>query len=106
MLKHYASKNINKEIDFIYCAKSANEFVYRQEIDSIVDSTNFAKVTYFDSEKEGQINGEKVGKIAGGLKDKKIFMCGPKGMMDSLTTAFLAQKIHPRNIIFEDFSFK
>lgn len=106
MLRHYASQNDNKEISLIYSAKSPNEFVYQNEIDSLVKNMGSAKITYYNSETNGQINGEKIKNIIGNFHDKKIFMCGPKPMMNSLANAFVAQKIHPRNIIFEDFSFK
>lgn len=106
MLRHYAFKNSAKDISFIYCAKSEDEFPYRNEINSILEKTNGAKVTFYNSETNGHINSDKVKNIAGDLRDKKIFMCGPKPMMDSLASAFVAQKIHPRNIVFEDFSFK
>lgn len=106
MLRHYSFKNSDKNISFIYCAKSENEFPYRNEINSILEKTNGTKITFYNSEMNGRINGDKVKDIAGDLRGKKIFMCGPKAMMDSLALTFAEQKIHPRNIIFEDFSFK
>jgi predicted ferric reductase len=106
MLRHYSFKNDNKEISLIYSAKSANEFIYQDEIDSLAKNLTSLKITYYNSGTDGKINGEKIKNIVGSLHDKKIFMCGPKTMMDSLANSFLTQKIHPRNIIFEDFSFK
>lgn len=106
ILRYYNLNKTEKNISFIYCAKSAEEFTYKNEIDAISKDNRNTKVTFYDSSKEGQINGEKVENIVGTLQDKKMFMCGPKGMMDSLASAFTSKKIHPRNIIFEDFSFK
>ncbi len=106
ILRHYAFQKSNKNISFIYCAKSDDEFSYRNEINSILPKTEGAKITFYNSTVSGHISGDKVKDIAGDLHGRKIFMCGPKPMMDSLASAFIAQKIHPRNIIFEDFSFK
>ena len=105
MLRYYGRQNSIKNITFFYCAKSANEFVYKNEIDELLPHLSETKVVYYDSDKNDHIDAKKIENLSDGLQGKKIFMCGPKLMMQTLAEAFELQKIHPRNIIFEDFSF-
>lgn len=105
LLRYYGANKSEKNIEFIYCVGSENEFAYKKEINSIIPETKNIKATFYSSSENGYINVEKIEKISDGLQGKKIFLCGPRPMMLSLISALEAKKIHPRNIIFEDFSF-
>ncbi len=105
LLRYYSRQNSVKNITFFYCAKNTNDFTYKEEINSLASHLGGMKVIFYESDKNGHINGNKIEEMSDGLQGKKIFLCGPKGMMTSLVSEFESKKIHPHNIIFEDFSF-
>jgi predicted ferric reductase len=57
------------------------------------------------SSKQGRITAQYINsRVAAGLKNKYIFLCGPSPMVDSLTCQFQAIGICSRQIIVEDFN--
>lgn len=96
-----------KDISFFYCTKGAEDAVYLNEISSAIQKRgNAIRFINYRSNETGVINADTIETQVGGLAGKNIFICGPKGMMDSFISQFIAKGIRPMNIISEDFSMK
>lgn len=95
-----------RRIDLFYCVGSAEEAVFDQEIKTL--SAKKPNIIYhpYPSNVCGHLDAQKLSEICGGLRDKKIMLCGPLGMMNSLATQLKAAGVKNQNILFEDFNFK
>jgi predicted ferric reductase len=103
-------RNINpvsKNTTFYYCSKTLDEALYNNEItEATKGKTNFNYVNFCAST-QGYISAKIIADQHNGqIKDKLIFICGPKPLMDSLNTQFLNMGVKQSNIIFEEFNFK
>ena len=58
------------------------------------------------SEEKGRISAEIINKECPNLRNRLIFLCGPRPMIMSLAKQFIDMGIPRRNIIFENFAFK
>lgn len=105
---------INQEIDrphrrkiwLFYAAKDKKEAVYNQEIENMNKKLeNLIYFRFFNS-KEERISGEVLTDKIGNLINKKIYICGPAAMMDSLCSQLVRIGVPKRNIMIEDFAFK
>ena len=57
------------------------------------------------SSQQGRITAEYIdSRVAGGVRDKYVFLCGPSPMVDALIRQFEAMKLSRRQIIVEDFN--
>lgn len=95
-----------RKVDFFYCVNSPKEAVFDQEIEE--NSSLNPSIVYhkYNSQTEGRIDAKKIIKLTGSLINKKVFLCGPLPMMDSLAKQFKSLGLKNRDIIFEDFNFK
>jgi predicted ferric reductase len=89
----------------IYTTRTENDCVFADELFRLSSNPGAFKYFFHESDRRGNINAEIVEKRAGGLKNKKIFLCGPAPMMKSLAAAFLEKGVSKNNIIFEQFSY-
>jgi predicted ferric reductase len=89
------------EVDFYYCVNNETEAFHLHEFEKLEKTTPNFRVYLFCSDKTGFIKGSDIQDV----KNKTIFICGPKEMRSTLLKDFKALHIPKDNIIFEDFDF-
>jgi predicted ferric reductase len=89
------------EVDLYYCVKKENEAIYLHKFEKQAKTTTNFRVHLSCSDQTGFL---KVSDIKD-VKDKTIFICGPKDMRIALLKQFKTIKTPKENIIFEDFDF-
>ncbi len=89
-------KDLN--IDFYYATKTANEMVFRDEIQQISENNPNIRLIPYISDEKGYLNVGAIKELSGDITDTDIFICGPPPMMYSLTNQFEIEKI-PKNLI-------
>lgn len=96
----------SRKIDLFYCVGMESEAVFDQEIkDKFCRVPNMTYCKYL-SDVSGRINIEKIIELCGGVENKKIMICGPVSLMESLASQLRKIGIKNHNIIFEDFYLK
>ena len=95
-----------KDIDLFYCTSDRQEALYDKELKRLDKKLpNFDYHPHF-SEEKGRISAEIINKECPNLRNRLIFLCGPRPMIMSLAKQFIDMGIPRRNIIFENFAFK
>ena len=96
----------DRKIDLFYCVKTQDDAIFEQKIlAKIANSTNINYWKFCSADK-GRISAEVLASSVPDIKNRKIMLCGPTVMMESLTKQLMKIGIKKRNIIFEDFNFK
>jgi predicted ferric reductase len=93
--------SLGLEVDLYYCVKKENEAIYLHKFEKQAKTTTNFRVHLSCSDQTGFL---KVSDIKD-VKDKTIFICGPKDMRIALLKQFKTIKTPKENIIFEDFDF-
>lgn len=95
-----------RKIDIFYCVGTENEAVFDQEISLL--SAKKPNIIYhqYPSDVCGHLDAQTIIKLCGGLDHKKIMLCGPVSMMNSLAGQLKSVGVKNQDIIFEDFNFK
>lgn len=102
IVNYISNKNINLDYKLIYSYKNDTDNTYKEELEALAKE----KLTTHHSDRNGHLTAELIQEKTGDLKNKLILLCGPKGMMKSLTKQFIAMGVQRKNIIFEDFDLK
>jgi predicted ferric reductase len=110
MLNHEIKKNGKRKITLVYSLSDLNGGNYVEELKRMVRGVSNVSLVVYDTSKCGRLNVEKLlgeNELKGyNLKKTKFFMCGPKGMMKSLTGDLVMNAVAPWNIITEDFNLR
>ena len=96
---------MNDKTIFFCSTHSDNDCVYAGELKTLATSPNAFKLHLHESDRRGHLTADIVEKRADGLKNKKIFICGPAPMMDTLKKQFLEKGVPASDIIFESFNY-
>lgn len=92
-------------ITLFYCTKNKDDAYYADELAHTLHDPQFT-VVQICSDTDGRINAERIVRAAGDPKDKLVLLCGPGGMVESLTYELTTRYHVPRsNIISELFYF-
>jgi len=102
IVNYIKNKNINLKYKLIYSYKNETDSSYKEELMEIAGD----KLVTHNSDRSGHLTAKSIADKVGGLTNKTILLCGPKGMMSALTSQFLEMGVKRRNIIFEDFDLK
>lgn len=96
----------DRKIDLFYCVGTEEEAVFDEEITLL--SAKDPRIIYhkYPSNVCGHLNVNKLVELCGSLENKKIMLCGPVSMMNSLAEQLKISGIKNKNIIFEDFDLK
>lgn len=89
------------EVDFYYCVKNESEAFHLHEFEKLEKTISNFRVTISYSDKTGFIKGSTIKDV----KDKTLFICGPKEMRVALLKDFKKLHVPKENIVFEDFDF-
>jgi len=106
MLPSFVNSGSGKKVDLFYCVTDKNEMVFEDEIRNMIGQREEVRYWEFCSNDRGRITAKAVVESVGSLENKKIMLCGPVPMMESLAKQFKELGVKNRNIIFEDFNFK
>lgn len=116
MLKTVVAKEPNSKVTLFYGNRSANETIFKAELDALVEKyPNTLNVVYLytrentsDSLLNGRISGGKakdlVNKFAADSMDKSFYMCGPEDMIHHVTGSLEEMGFSRDNIHFELFT--
>ncbi|MFA6534487.1 MAG: ferredoxin reductase family protein, partial [Patescibacteria group bacterium] len=91
------------KIDLFYCAKTAAEAVYLQQLTGLNPSLKV--IAYCSDQKTSRLDAKTIAELAGTLSGKDIFICGPAPMMRDLRRQLIAEGINQKFIHIEEFSF-
>ena len=96
---------VNGKTDFFCSTHGTDDCVFGPELIMLANAPGAFKLHLHESDRRGHLTADIVEKRAGGLNGKKIFICGPEGMMNALKKQFLAKGVRSENIIFEQFNY-
>lgn len=102
IVNYINDKNINKNYNLIYSYKDETDSSYKEELAAVAGKS----LTTHNSQRNGHLTAQTIADKVGGITEKLILLCGPKGMMKALTEQFLALGVKQQNIIYEDFDLK
>lgn len=106
MLRYYAEEKNAPRISLFCVVKNESEDVYSTEVVELARKhPDRISVYSYYSDKEGIMTAKRLGEMSGTFVSKKILLCGPPGMMNSLSDQFVKLGVPSRQIAYEDFSF-
>jgi len=88
-----------------YSTRGENDRAFTIELQELAAAPGAYKLHLHESDRRGYLTADIVAKRAGGLTGKKIFICGPAGLMTALKKQFRALGVPDENIIFEMFNY-
>jgi predicted ferric reductase len=99
-----------KDIVLMATAKTADTFVFRNEIDQLRMIDPFIKVHYIVSTptpgyESGRVDKEKIVRLVPDFFEREVFLCGPPPMMESVVKNLAEIGFGAKNIHFENFAF-
>ncbi|MBN1539101.1 MAG: ferric reductase-like transmembrane domain-containing protein [Candidatus Thermoplasmatota archaeon] len=106
LAKHESLFPTGRKVILIWAFQDPEDSIYDGELSA--ESRRNPKFRYIPwvSSRKGRIDADKVSRMVGGdgeLKKRTIMMCGPPGMVTSLSGQFHSRGIPYRNMLFEDF---
>lgn len=106
MLLYSDHKQLKKDVAFFYATKNVGEAVYKNEVSEVTKNLPDVHVLDHYSDQQGYLTAEVIAQQVKDVKDRRIFICGPPLMMQSLRDGLMKQGVPRRKIIFEEFSFR
>lgn len=106
MLDDEVLSDSGRKVDLFYCVSEEAEAVFDQEIGEKVPGNSRIKYRKFLSCLQGRITARVILDTVGSFVNKRIMLCGPGPMMESLAGQLRKLGVSRRNIMFEDFDFK
>lgn len=94
--------NSGHRADFYYCVRSRGDAVQYDEFHRIATHASNLNVALICSEEQGHLRATDLGE----LRDRDIFMCGPKRFTSDLRAQFRRLGVPVGRIHFEDFEFR
>jgi predicted ferric reductase len=99
-----AHTGTGKRIDFYYTAQTREELLFIQELTGVAKQhPNVHFIPHVSSE-EGFLTASLIQQTSGSLGTKDVFVCGPKGMMDSIIRQCKELGVPSSHIHAEEFS--
>ncbi len=96
----------NRKVWLFYSVRSGSESYKNDEPGKLSNLKKDFKYELWKSDTRGLITVSYIQSVVGKINNKLIYLCGPRGMMSSLTRQFVGNGVSTDNIIFEDFSLK
>lgn len=97
-----------RKAHLFYSVKEQSEVLYHEELRDAIKKDSDLTYTLWVTEKQGFLTGKDILKTVDGIEDLKkrtIFICSTPAMMHAISKQLLELGVHPRNIIFEEFTF-
>jgi predicted ferric reductase len=99
------TQSVNNKTTFFCSTKNEDECVFSSELNELAAAPNAFKLHLHESDRRGHLTADIIEKRANGIKDKKIYICGPALMMNALKKQFIGKGAPSENIIFEMFNY-
>lgn len=96
----------DRKVDLFYCFSSEDDKPFADEIIKKIAGQKNIHYLEYCSAVRGRITAEGILQMVGDFGNKKFMLCGPVGMMLSLTEQLKKMGVKNKDIIFEDFNFK
>lgn len=106
MIQREVKLPTDRKVNLIYCVKDGKEAVFDHDIEEMTRDKSNINYTLYTSEVSGRIDATKIIGIVGTHENKKIMICGPIPMMNSLADQFTKLGVKNKDIIFEDFNLR
>jgi predicted ferric reductase len=107
LVKTEAEKPTGRKVYLYYCVKTSEEGIFDSEIRSQLLKNPDLFYSMNCSVEKGRIDAKYIlGNYQGDVRNVKIFLCGPRPMMEDLTKQFKLAGIEPEQIFYEDFAFQ
>ncbi|MCL4354402.1 FAD-binding oxidoreductase [Patescibacteria group bacterium] len=97
--------NAISKVDLYYVARDKKDSVCLDDLCEISSEKENLRILPFYTRVQGRINAQIISRISNGLENKMIYLCGPKGMMQSLRSQLLKLNVPKQNIRMEEFAF-
>jgi len=97
-------KDKDYQVDLFYCVSEKFEAVHLDQFEKIMKEDNNFKFYLWESSKSGYIDAGKITSVCGDLKEKEIFICGPRNFMKNLENQFVKIGVDISRIHYENFS--
>jgi len=99
--------NLNHDVDFYFTVRHPEEALFVDEIEAAAKKNPRLKPHVRFSSTQGSLTIEHIVENAGGnVRDHHVYLCGPLPMTQAFEKKFLALKVPPENIHFEEFNFR
>jgi predicted ferric reductase len=92
-------------VDLYYSEGEGKEHIFNEDFLGIAKSQNNFRFFPYISKVRGRITADYIESKSGSIRGKKIFICGPKGMMKSLRSQFVKKGLSSEDVITEEFGF-
>jgi len=108
MIREAADENSPLDIHLIYGSREPGDIIFRQEIESLVANSENIKADFVISEPvndwtgpRGFLDAEMITSLAGSLRGKTVFVCGPALMHDLCGKALEKLNVPKNHVVFE-----
>lgn len=91
------------KVDLYYSVKDESCLAFKEKIEEAARNNKNLKINFWDTEKNGFINVDKIIQSVSDIRDRDILICGPTPMMQSLKTQLLAKGVKKINIHTDEF---
>ncbi|KKT49685.1 MAG: hypothetical protein UW41_C0003G0052 [Candidatus Collierbacteria bacterium GW2011_GWC2_44_18] len=95
-----------RNIDIFYCVGTEEEAVFDLEISTLASRKSGITYHRYISDVDGHLDANKLMEMCNGVVGKRIMLCGPVAMMNSLASQLKVVGVKNKDIVFEDFNFK
>jgi len=99
-----AHAGTGKRIDFYYTTQTREELLFMQELAGVAKKHSNVRIIPHVSSEEGFLTASLIQQTSGALGTKDVFVCGPKGMMDSIIRQCKELGVPSSHIHAEEFS--
>lgn len=93
------------KIDLFYCVHRKTDEIFADELQHIQDTHDFFKLHIYCTENGARLTGQNILDAVGHVKNRDIFMCGPRRLTTDFVKVFQKMGVKRKQIHFEDFEF-
>lgn len=91
MLNHWAQQNNKPNVLMLHCCRNSEQLIFTKEIETLVHQWPELVIKYHFSETSGHLNAEHLIAVATDYAQRDAYLCGPSGLMDTLSAFYQAQ---------------
>lgn len=105
MLQQLASTQMyaQRDVLLMFYARSAEHFLFKQELKAMETDHNWLTIQFIDSEKHGMFSYEQLTQACQNPTEQQIFICGPSPMITAVRSELKQAKIPEQHIHYEFF---
>jgi predicted ferric reductase len=100
------SSSIKHKIYLFYSCREDSDFICLSELKDIEQKVDNFKVFPWSSSRKGYFRVKNITEVIKSLKDKEFYLCGPKGLKNSIIKNLIKSGVPKGNIHTEEFDFR